>query len=350
MEQSIPFQKLFKTSLYASFLIGALAIGTHAIMGSVPLAWLLKLGFYLALTVFLVSLINIGIVQYVCRSKKMTITGIGRYILSFSCGVLLILIFNSIFLHFLYKPTSENPHLIHSNLSGLHVRPYALLILFISLNSIILLIQDLVLLRDKKSKMEAENAELKYQSIESTHQLLKSQIHPHFLFNALNTLKSLIKKQPEVAEEYLLKLSEYLRASMQSVSPELVGLDEELKLCTNYLDLQKMRFDNSFTLTNTIPEHHIDSISVPPFSILSLIENAIKHNKFTTESPLQITLIQQGDRLIVKNNINTKSQVETSSGLGLKNLNSRYKILSGDEIIVNDNIEYFEVSIKAIKK
>lgn len=350
MELQTPVKKLFKTSFYASCLIGVLAFSTHAVMGSAELESLFHLAFFVALLVFFISVMNIGIVHAMLSFKRLRITPRGRYFLSFFVGSVLILAFNFLFLHLTNGVLSKSsPAINQVEFRGIHLQPYAILILFISLNSIILLIHDLVLLRDKKSKVEVENAELKYKNIESTYQLLKNQIHPHFLFNSLSTLKSLIKKQPDIAEEYVIRLSDYLRASMQSDFQNLVNLDEELKLCANYVNLQKLRFGNSFTFTNTIPNDLLGSVYIPPFSILSLIENAIKHNKFTEESPLQITLIYERDRLIVKNNKNAVPKLQMSSGLGLQNLNSRYKILSGDEIIIDEGVDFFSVSIKVLE-
>jgi LytS/YehU family sensor histidine kinase len=204
-----------------------------------------------------------------------------------------------------------------------------------------------MLLREKKAIIESENAQLKIKNIEATYNQLKQQIHPHFLFNSLNTLKTLIRKQPKNAEVYLKKLSDFLRTSITLNNENLAKLSDELKFCLDYLELQKGRFGEALIYSVEIPEEAISGF-VPVFSVQHLLENAIKHNALTVENPLLIEIKYDNNRIIVSNNIQVKDLTEETTGRGLANLAERYKILSGDEIIFQSDDNHFSVSLKIL--
>ncbi|MFH0896030.1 MAG: sensor histidine kinase [Bacteroidota bacterium] len=226
---------------------------------------------------------------------------------------------------------------------------FAPIILCFFINTIVLIIQEIVLLKNKKTSVELENAQLKIKNTEAYYQQLKQQIHPHFLFNSLNILKTLIKKNPELAESYLVKLSDFLRVSISSGNTNTVRLEEEIKLCVDFLEMQKIRFGDSLNYSIYIPEiMHIGF--VPVFSIQILIENAIKHNSLTTESPLQIDICYQNGALTVCNNLQNKLTSDTSTGMGLANLSERYKILSGNDIVIQKTNHKFCVEIKILSQ
>jgi LytS/YehU family sensor histidine kinase len=204
-----------------------------------------------------------------------------------------------------------------------------------------------MLLREKKAIIESENAQLKIKNIEATYNQLKQQIHPHFLFNSLNTLKTLIRKHPKEAEVYLKKLSDFLRASITLSNENLSKLSDELKFCNDYLELQKGRFGEALQYSIEIPEE-VRSGYVPVFSVQHLLENAIKHNALTIENPLLIEVKYDNNRIIVLNNVQGKDHTEDTTGKGLANLAERYRILSGDEIIFKSDDNLFSVSLKIL--
>jgi LytS/YehU family sensor histidine kinase len=251
------------------------------------------------------------------------------------------------------------PHKIHAVqpvASIDHTRPIAVgrgqgfspnLLLALALNSIILLIQDLALFRDKKSSIELENAELKIKNMEAANHRLKQQIHPHFLFNSLNTLKTLIKNEPEKAEDYLVNLSEFLRASLSNTM-NIVALCDEIELAVNYLEMQAIRFGDALHYTINIPEEIQQTGFVPALSIQPLLENAIKHNILTKVLPLYITVTYHEDWLTVANTLQPKTTTDSGAGLGLHNLSERYKILSDNDIVIVKSHEQFSVSIKIL--
>jgi LytS/YehU family sensor histidine kinase len=219
--------------------------------------------------------------------------------------------------------------------------------LVFSINTVVMIFHGIVRMHEKESMIESENIQLKIKNIEAANQKLKQQLHPHFLFNSLNVLKTLIKKQPDDAEAYLKRLSDFLRASVSLDNVNAVKFEEELKLCMDYLEMQKIRFGNAIQFEVSIPEEAKAGI-VPTFSIQLLLENAIKHNAFTIESPLLIKLIYSNGWITVSNNIQNKNTDEDSPGLGLSNLSERYKIISGDEINIQSDDTDFSVSIKIL--
>ncbi|MEN6618508.1 MAG: histidine kinase [Rikenellaceae bacterium] len=210
-------------------------------------------------------------------------------------------------------------------------------------------LQNNIILEDEKNRSDLENSNLKTANAEAANKLLLQQIHPHFLFNALNTLKTLYKKDPKVGEEYLICLSDFLRASISKKNTNLTRLKDELKLCLDYLEMQKMRFGEAFTFSIAISEEKLENSFMPHFSLQPLLENAIKHNELTEESPLHISIEQEGEWIRVTNNLQLKTTTEGSTGYGLANLAERYRVLSNDELIIEDNGKTFSVMLKILK-
>ncbi|OFX42881.1 MAG: hypothetical protein A2046_08410 [Bacteroidetes bacterium GWA2_30_7] len=349
MNSTIKITKLIKIALFTSFLIGAFAIALHAIFESVPATKFLKIGLLLALFIFIIWLINITLLYFSEKYFKNKSTEYTRYIVSYIICITLI-IFARVFLKSAMSDERETEHFLRHNPEIILTRGglYASIILGFALNTIVLIIQDLILLQEKKARVELENAELKIKNVEATNQQLKQQIHPHFLFNSLNTLKVLIKKNPDKAEDYLIMLSDFLRTSISTDTPNIVKLKDEIKLCLDYLVMQKIRFGEALQYTINIPDEIQNSAFVPVFSLLPLMENAIKHNKLTNELPLHIQLQYANGIITTTNNIQPKLSSEPSTGLGLENLAERYRILSGDEIIINNDRNIFSVSIKIL--
>ncbi len=213
----------------------------------------------------------------------------------------------------------------------------------------IFLIQNNILHQYERSRIEMELLKLKTTNAETANQLLRQQIQPHFLFNALNILKSLIKKYPQTAEAYLLRLSDFLRASVTTNTSGIATVKEELKVCNDYMEMQKIRFGDALRYTVEIPEaDEVLHRKLPFFSLQPLLENAIKHNELTEAHPLEIRITREGDRIIVTNNRQVKKVVEHSTGNGLSNLKERYRILAGGDIKIDDNGSTFSVSLKML--
>ena len=197
-----------------------------------------------------------------------------------------------------------------------------------------------------KQRLELENVTLRAEHLEVQYQQLKQQVNPHFLFNTLSTLKTLIPDNPD-AEIYLKRLSDFLRTSVSYNNKNTLTLGEELRFCLDYLELQKVRFGEALLFSIRIPEN-VKSGFVPVFSIQQLIENAIKHNALTVNQPLHIKIDYSDERIVVSNNMRSKNTSEESMGVGLINLAERYRILSGDEVIIKTENNCFLVSIKIL--
>ena len=215
----------------------------------------------------------------------------------------------------------------------------------IFINSISIMLQHFIILREARSRDAIENARLQEASTEAANQLLRRQIQPHFLFNALNTLKSLYKRDPLAGEDYLVRLSDFLRASLSSGNDTTIPLKNEVKICTDYLEMQKIRFGNALIYSIQIPESEMEKGHLPAFSIQPLVENAIKHNECTFESPLTIRIGFTEGKIIVSNNIRRKPVSEPSTGSGLANLSLRYQLLSGNDLIIEEDAGTFSVSL-----
>jgi two-component system, LytTR family, sensor kinase len=224
------------------------------------------------------------------------------------------------------------------------------LIQVMSINLVIIVLLEMLLLRDKKRKIEEENTRLRMFNLEAKHSQLKQQLHPHFLFNSLSNLRSLIKRSPEQAEQYLEKLSELLRFSINSNAQTLIPLKEEIELTRNYLGMQQVRFGNALNFTIAIPPDMILNGKVPVYSIQLLAENAIKHNILTVAQPLHIAI--NGDienkTIIIENNLQPKLHIEDGGGVGLSNLAERYRLLNNEEIKIDRLNDKFIITIKVL--
>ncbi len=218
----------------------------------------------------------------------------------------------------------------------------------LAVNSIILIIINAELLKRKKDFVESEYQKLKVISLEAQKKVLLQQLHPHFLFNALSTLKSLIRVNVEQAEDYSVKLSEFLRYSINVHSNELVTLKDELQFAQDYIELQKVRFGDSLICNTDIPSAML-TLKLPAFALQSLLENAIKHNSFTEKKPLTILVKEVNGRICVTNNKSPKPLIQ-ASGTGLKNLDERYRMISDLSIEVIDTETEFTVYLNLIDK
>ncbi len=282
----------------------------------------------LTILIFLFWLFNI----YLVNRPYISII---RYLVSYTVTFLL---HSGIILIVLSFPEKQNP---------VNFLAYSI-VTTIALNTIILVIINSELLKRKKDFAESENQKLKVGNLEAQKQVLLQQIHPHFLFNALSTLKSLIQESPVQAEDYSIKLSEFLRYSVQSHSTELVSLEDELQFTNDYIDLQKVRFGNGFNCMVNIPENVLQD-KLPVFALQTLVENALKHNGFTPKKTLFISIEVKNSRLKVTNNKIPKPLIY-KSGTGLKNLNERYLLVSENPIEVKDSETEFTVFLNLIKK
>jgi sensor histidine kinase YesM len=173
---------------------------------------------------------------------------------------------------------------------------------------------------------------------------LKNQLDPHFLFNSLNVLTSLIEENPEAATRFTTALSKVYRYVLEQKNKELVTIEEELMFAKIYMSLIKMRFEDSIVFTS--PDHISNpEAKVVPLSLQLLLENAVKHNQVTPSRKLHISIHEKGGNLIIKNNVQPKNVVKRGSGVGLQNIRKRYHLLTDRPVTIQQDEKEFVVSI-----
>ena len=194
----------------------------------------------------------------------------------------------------------------------------------------------------KEQKVIAGTASAKFDA-------LKNQLDPHFLFNSLNVLTSLIDENPDNAQRFTTALSKVYRYVLEQKNKDLVSVDEELNFARTYMMLLKMRFEDSIVFE--IPEQASNPESkVVPLSLQLLLENAVKHNTVTSNKPLHIKIYEDKGDLIVENNFQPKQIVKKSSGVGLSNIMQRYQLLTNRKVDINQQANRFAVAIPMLTK
>lgn len=192
-----------------------------------------------------------------------------------------------------------------------------------------------------------ESEKIKREALSLKYKVLQDQVNPHFLFNSLNVLGSLIDLDTEKAKNFTRQLSLFYRELLTFKDRDIISLGEEIDFVKRYIYLQQIRFGEALQVDFAANQNI--SGNVIPLSLQALVENAIKHNEISKLNPLKIIIaISDDHELIVENNIQTKSQLEETSGTGLQNLAGRYQFLTGKEMIISRNGGYFRVILPLI--
>ncbi len=199
----------------------------------------------------------------------------------------------------------------------------------------------------KKSLVEVEK--YKTESAQAQLQNLKEQVNPHFLFNNLSVLSSLVYKDQDKAVDFINQLSKVYRYLLDSRNSELIPLDEELAFINSYTYLLQIRFDKNLEFKIDIPASKL-YLLLPPMALQLLIENAIKHNEISSDMPLKISIEEFEDTLEVKNNLQPRNNKEESSNTGLNNIKQRYSYYSNRQVDVIKNEKQFIVRIPLLHK
>lgn len=185
-----------------------------------------------------------------------------------------------------------------------------------------------------------KNRQLTEENIQMQYRQLKSQINPHFLFNSLNALVSLINKNSDFAVAYTQKLSEVYRYVLTYDQQDTVRVKEELQFIRNYMEILRIRFGEGLSFRLAIRDEDLDR-SIPPMSMQVLVENAVKHNAVSPSAPLLIQFHSNGHELIVTNKIIPRLRVDSGVGIGLENLKKKYRILADKPVRVEkDNTDF----------
>jgi tetratricopeptide (TPR) repeat protein len=187
-------------------------------------------------------------------------------------------------------------------------------------------------LNAEKALVEKVNIKLLHENTEAKYEVLKSKIDPHFLFNSLSTLSSLVKESEEMSLRYIQSFSGLYRAILETSELNLFELQQELKIVKHYLHLQKMEFDDNLIIDMDISEQ-VYPYLLPPFSIQMAVENAIKHNIITSKDKLHISIFMKDNTIVIENSFQKKSIKPVSTKTGQKSIEERYKLVSGERPI-----------------
>ena len=192
-----------------------------------------------------------------------------------------------------------------------------------------------------------ESEKIKSETLSLKYQVLQNQVNPHFLFNSLNILGSLIDIDVSKAKKFTRELSLFYRDVLHFKDEDIISLKDEVEFVKRYIYLQQIRFGEALQV-EIIANKNISG-NVIPLSLQALVENAIKHNEISKANPLKLVIAITDDyKLIVENNLQPKNILEKSSKTGLKNLAGRYEYLTGKKVVITKNNNYFRVSLPLI--
>jgi len=188
----------------------------------------------------------------------------------------------------------------------------------------------------------SKSIRLQRDTIEAKYESLKSQVNPHFLFNSLNSLTTIVDENPK-AVDYIGNLSEFLRYMLGSHEKEFVLIRDEIQILEKYLSLQKSRFQDNLSIEINVPDRFYH-FAVPPLVLQMLVENCLKHNIISKEKPLRISITAEKESVFIENNLQKKSGV-TSTGQGLRNIAERYCLFTTREVKITKTSTIFKVEI-----
>ena len=178
-------------------------------------------------------------------------------------------------------------------------------------------------------------------------QALTNELDPHFIFNSLNTLNHLILNEPKQAHSFNNKLAQVYKYFLINRNRELISLKDEIEFIDNYFFLLQIRHDQKLQMLVELNEE-MRKTMIPPCALQVLVENSIKHNEFTEENPLLIKITVNGQYIRVSNNAKPKPYAVSSTGVGLRNLSSRYRIICSKNIVIENSNDRFTVKLPII--
>ncbi|MBO6185654.1 MAG: 2TM domain-containing protein [Chryseobacterium sp.] len=201
----------------------------------------------------------------------------------------------------------------------------------------------------KTSKKEVVEQKLIAKSANAQFESLKNQLDPHFLFNSLNVLSSLIDENPIQAQKFTASMSKIYRYVLEQKDKELVTIEDEIEFAKTYCGLLKTRFEDSVNFIFDVKEDYLRKFVVP-LSLQLLLENCIKHNLATSSKPLLIRIFTEGDTLCIENNLQIREQIKESAGIGLANIVQRYSLLTKKNVFIEKSEDYFKVKLPILSE
>ncbi len=201
----------------------------------------------------------------------------------------------------------------------------------------------------QKKKLEQKMLELRQEVVTSKYKSLKSQISPHFLFNSLNTLTSLMYEDRDLASDFVSRLASSYRYILDNREEDLVSLEKELNFLDSFIFMMNVRHEKAITITTDIHKDAGRSL-IPTLSLQMLVENALKHNYYSKEKPLNIRIFTVGTiGIVVANNLQKRDSSEESTRLGLQNIRKRYSFYTNQEVSVEEDQDQFKVTMPLLR-
>ena len=284
--------------------------------------------------VFLILVYNRRILSFSFKNKhnELIIIILGSTIIT------AVLCVGFIFTKAAFDPQQPDPRFLNNVLRDSLVRNLTLM-------AVVLLVVQLLKSQYYQKNIAVENETLRSENLLTRFEALKSQLDPHFLFNSLNTLQSLITLDTEKAENYLQQLSSVLRHTLQN--KEVISLEEELKCVHAYCEMMQIRYGENLKFDFKIDTKY-NNYSVLPLSLQSLIENSVKHNVISYKQPLVVTIATGDNSVSVSNPIQAKTTPEESNGIGLANLSERYRLKWNKEVEITNDGSIFCVKLPLV--
>lgn len=212
----------------------------------------------------------------------------------------------------------------------------------------IYMLQSTLQLYQSMSEQEARQEKLQQEFSQVRLQALRNQVNPHFLFNSLSVLSSLVQVNPDTAERFIIQLSKAYRYILDQQAAELVSLAAELDFLNAYFYLLQIRFDQKIKLETSISVPS-DQWLLPPLTIQLLVENAVKHNRMSVAQPLLIAVSADNGIITVTNNLNSRDEQVESTGIGLENIRKRMAYFTSKPVVITQTDKLFTVSVPLIE-
>ena len=258
-----------------------------------------------------------------------------------------IAIFFTIFAFFMFDPTP------HEKFSDTFKETYFQISIIADtmVNCFILMLAKFIDQAEVVKRQEQHIHEIESEILQVKYQQLKAQVNPHFLFNSLNILISLINSNPHKATEFTKQLASIYRYLLSNDKQDVVLLTEELNFAKKYAKILNIRYGDGIKINiPEITDATVSSMRIVPTALQILFENAVKHNIISVASPLTINLVIDNNHVTVTNNLAPRPIPADSTGIGLKGLKEKYQIIANKEIIIEQTDEKFSVSIPLMSR
>jgi len=224
------------------------------------------------------------------------------------------------------------------------------ILVFVLLITTAIIVGDLSMFLLRKWRFSlAELERFKKENAEFRFEFLQAQVNPHFLFNSLNTLSSLVYENKEKAASFIRELSDVYRYILENRDREVIKLDEELEMLKSYVYLIQLRFEQNLNISFDITPNR-KGLLIAPLTLQMLVENATKHNVISRKNPLNIHIFTENNYIIVRNNLQKKELKKYTSKLGLKNIRNRYDYLTDRKLEMIENTNEYIVKVPLIQE